>query len=277
MLIELAMGNLSFKIVDALPNSIEAHFNHLALRLQTEISEAENVNPYFEYKGIVQGIIIINSNNIIKGFNPSFATRLDYNPTEIMGVDINKIVSPRSTLFSCRMQLQDAMDRPIVQTILFVSADKKLVPCSCLLSSVFGTTDYILTTIAINVNERIFLPDKTDWVNLEVGEKDFAVNLHNYILENLGKSLPNIKQLCRIIGTNEFTLKDSFKKKYNSSIYQFYNDERLKRAHLMIQQTDLALKEIAYNSGFNDYVNFSKAFKKKYNYTPGQLYRKNDK
>ncbi|MGV9004420.1 helix-turn-helix domain-containing protein [Flavobacterium sp.] len=35
----------------------------------------------------------------------------------------------------------------------------------------------------------------------------------------------------------------------------------------------MPLKEIAFISGFNDYVNFSKAFKKKYAYPPSQLKR----
>ena len=76
-----------------------------------------------------------------------------------------------------------------------------------------------------------------------------------------------------MFGTNEFTLKDSFRKVLKTSIYQFYNDERLKKAHLLILQTAIPLKEIALISGFYNYTNFYKAFKKRFNYPPSELKR----
>ena len=70
-------------------------------------------------------------------------------------------------------------------------------------------------------------------------------------------------------------LKDGFRHFFKTSIYQFYNDERLKRAHLLIQQTNIPLKTIAYMTGFNIYTNFSKAFKKRFSYAPNVLQRNN--
>jgi transcriptional regulator GlxA family with amidase domain len=79
-----------------------------------------------------------------------------------------------------------------------------------------------------------------------------------------------------MFGTNEFTLKENFRNILKTSIYQFYNDERLKKAYFLIQQTAIPLKEISFLCGFNDYTNFFKAFKKKYHYTPSDLNRKNN-
>ena len=75
---------------------------------------------------------------------------------------------------------------------------------------------------------------------------------------------------------NDMLSKDLFfqsKEKFNTSIYKFYTDERLKRATYLIQKTEIPIKEIAFICGFNDYNNFSKAFKKKYNYPPSALKR----
>jgi transcriptional regulator GlxA family with amidase domain len=100
--------------------------------------------------------------------------------------------------------------------------------------------------------------------------------VQDYILNNLEEPLPTTKELSKMFGTNEFTLKENFRSILKTSIYQFYNDERLKKAHFLIQQTRIPLKEIAFLCGFNDYTNFFKAFKKKYNYSPSDLNRKNN-
>lgn len=76
-----------------------------------------------------------------------------------------------------------------------------------------------------------------------------------------------------MFGTNEFKLKNGFKHFFKTSIYQFYNDERLKRAEMMIQQTTMPLKHVAFMSGFSTYPNFSKAFKKRYGYAPNEVKR----
>lgn len=98
-------------------------------------------------------------------------------------------------------------------------------------------------------------------------------NVYEYILNHLEEPLPSTKELSKMFGTNEFKLKDSFRHFFNTSIYQLYTKERLKNAHQLIQKTTITLKEIAFISGFNDYVNFSKAFKKRYGYSPSELKR----
>jgi transcriptional regulator GlxA family with amidase domain len=95
--------------------------------------------------------------------------------------------------------------------------------------------------------------------------------VQDYILNHLEEPLPSTKELSKMFGTNEFTLKENFRNLLKTSIYQFYNEERLKKAHFLIQQTALPLKDIAFMCGFNDYTNFFKAFKKRYHYTPSDL------
>lgn len=99
--------------------------------------------------------------------------------------------------------------------------------------------------------------------------------VQDYILNHLEEPLPSTKELSTMFGTNEFTLKDNFRKILKTSIYQFYNDERLKKAHFLIEHTLIPLKEVSFLCGFNEYTNFFKAFKKKYSYSPSDVTRKN--
>lgn len=98
----------------------------------------------------------------------------------------------------------------------------------------------------------------------------------DYIQNHLEEPLPTTKELSKMFGTNEFTLKDSFRNSVKTSIYQFYNDERLKKAQFLIQKTAIPLKEIALMCGFNDYPNFYKAFKKRYNFPPSEVKREKE-
>jgi transcriptional regulator GlxA family with amidase domain len=71
----------------------------------------------------------------------------------------------------------------------------------------------------------------------------------------------------------EHILKNGFRTFFKTSVYNFYQEERLKRANLMIRQTAVSLKEIAYLNGFKGYLNFYKAFKKRFGYKPSDLSR----
>jgi len=98
--------------------------------------------------------------------------------------------------------------------------------------------------------------------------------VQDYILNHLEEPFPTTKEIAAMFGTNEFTLKDHFRRFLKTSIYQFYNEERLKKAHQLILKTNLPLKEIAFTSGFNDYISFYKAFKKRFDYAPSAMPRK---
>lgn len=101
--------------------------------------------------------------------------------------------------------------------------------------------------------------------------KQPAQLLSEYILLHLEEPLPTLKTLSRMFFTNDRKLKESFKALYHTSIYQYYNQERLKKAQLLILQTKLPLNDIAPACGFNTYHNFSTAFKKHFGHSPSAL------
>lgn len=154
-----------------------------------------------------------------------------------------------------RVQLKDQEDQfDELATMLNVVAEKMQV----VMSQSQNANSY-------SNNSNVAIQPKSDAALIQ--------HVYQYILKNLEDPLPSTKELSKMFGTNEFKLKDSFRNFFNTSIYQFYNDERLKKAHLLIQQTAIPLKEIAFICGFNDYTNFYKAFRKKFNCTPKDIKR----
>lgn len=135
----------------------------------------------------------------------------------------------------------------------------------------------LLNEIAIKLQHSKYKKIKNRNINNDIIEKgsahDILQKVMEYILNHLEDQLPTTKELSKMFGTNEFTLKESFRNILKTTIYQFYNDGRLNKAHFLIVESQLPFNEIAFLCGFNNYTNFYKAFKKKFTYTPTYLSR----
>jgi AraC-like DNA-binding protein len=97
---------------------------------------------------------------------------------------------------------------------------------------------------------------------------------HDIIINNLDKDFPSLKEFALQIGTNEFKLKYGFKELYGTTVHRFLMQERLRKAQMMIQYSDVSLKSIAYTVGFKSMPHFSRAFKNRYGYSPSALRKK---
>jgi len=141
----------------------------------------------------------------------------------------------------------------------------------------FNEIATMLNGVAEKIQNAEYLNPYINHQKLKTPGIDHATSLiqkvQEYILDHLEAPLPSTKELSEMFDTNEFTLKEYFRNLLKTSVYQFYNDERLKKAHNLIQQTTLPLKQISFLCGFSNYTNFFKAFKKKYNYSPGEVKR----
>lgn len=100
-----------------------------------------------------------------------------------------------------------------------------------------------------------------------------AQELRDYILKHLESPLPSLQKLARQFNTNEFRLKRVFTQFYNTSIFRFYTDERLKKSSFLLQTSRLSIQKIASLCGFKNVSHFATAFKKHYTVSPSD-YRK---
>jgi AraC-like DNA-binding protein len=58
------------------------------------------------------------------------------------------------------------------------------------------------------------------------------------------------------------------------SAVEFIREVRLKEAVLLMEEGDLSLTEVAYQSGFNSPSYFSRSFKEYYGFSPSELTHK---
>ena len=71
-----------------------------------------------------------------------------------------------------------------------------------------------------------------------------------------------LQELTQRLNTNEFKLKNGFKKLYQMSIYAYLTRVRIEKAKELLNNTDFPIKTIAARVGFKDISNFNRNFKK---------------
>ena len=276
MLFEIATGNMSYRITEESENQainqVAQTLNNLAEKLHQIILENGYVNPHYTYQNLIQITIILNSDFQIISFSPNLPNILESETKNLVNTDFTNLLSKQSIPLWKNIKDEINKDDKYHNTIqlIFIDNNNQLVPTFCTIYRLYCTSNIFISSVTTIVQDISFenskaTPRKSDAAIIQ--------EVYEYIINHLEEPLPTLKELSHIFGTNEFKLKDGFKHFFKTSIYRFYTEQRLKQAHALILQTNLPLKEIAYMSGFNDYTNFSKAFKKQYLYPPSDLKR----
>jgi len=281
MLFEMATGNLTFRTPQ--PNCdddierITSLLNSIAEELYSVILKSGYINPYYSYQNLVHVTLLLDINFKIKSFSSDVPTFMNYTADNLFEMDFQKLLSTQSQYQWEQIKKQLVVDNNFHTTLqlIFITPSKQVMPSFCTISRLMYSNKFIISTITTVLQDTLTHSTGKINNNCSPRESDAALiqRVYEYILVNLEDPLPSAKELSIMFGTNEFKIKDSFRHFFNTSIYQFYSEERLKKAHLLIQQTSIPLNEIALMSGFTNYINFYKAFKKRFNYLPSKLKR----
>jgi AraC-like DNA-binding protein len=89
------------------------------------------------------------------------------------------------------------------------------------------------------------------------------------ILDSNYQKPPSIHELALSIGTNDTTLKKSFKNLFRTTVYGYLFDSRMEKAKAMLMNNELSIREVAESIGYTSQSNFSTAFKRKFGVPPG--------
>lgn len=111
--------------------------------------------------------------------------------------------------------------------------------------------------------------------NKELGsrEEQLCKKIIDFIRENLNTDV-NFKKLASDYHLSYNRFRTVFKNNMGVSLQQYLIHERLEHAKRLMVNTELSLKEISAKTGFNSIFYFSKVFKNKMGYSPGQIRRK---
>lgn len=277
MLFDMARGTFSNRIPlsgnDDELETLTVLINMVAEELQDSVFQMGYVNSKTR-KTYQQHLIHFDDSFKIVDYSASLLTFL--NTSSVLGQSLSDFMTV-SSFERLKNFVYNSSLNVASLSLDFKVFDELLVSACCSFTSLTTSKLYTLT---------LFIPDSssidlsaivndTEEKTTKIRRSDakYIQKLYDYILAHLDEPLPSIKELARLIGTNECKLKEGFRYFFNTSIYQFYNEERLKRAHFMIATTTIPLKSVASMNGFLDYPNFSKAFKKRFGQSPNEVSR----
>ncbi len=273
MLFEMARGTFTFRI------PLSEYDDELESLVVLINMVAEELKDYIIYEkkdalnNRIPIFMILDVNLTIVNSSPALADVLDIQ-SSLIGKPINDLLVSES--FTSIQQFQSAVQnlkQDWAERSLQFTTDTGLVrEIQCTLATLNGE-NIMLSFESLKCQSSFTSTEhSSDTFQrhsvLRRSDARLIKKVYDYILANLDEPLPTLRQLAHMFATNEFKLKDGFRHMLKTSIYQFYTDERLKRAKLMIEQTETSLKNIAHLCGYNSYPNFSKAYKKKFGVTP---------
>ena len=93
-----------------------------------------------------------------------------------------------------------------------------------------------------------------------------------YVDENLSQDI-SLETAADYAGVSSFYLSKLFKEEKGETFINFISDKRLEKSRQLLEQTELSIKEITAEVGYNDQNYFSRIFKNKYGLSPKE-YRK---
>lgn len=96
-------------------------------------------------------------------------------------------------------------------------------------------------------------------VHLEDREK--IIKAREILLAHIGDPI-TIKELSRKAAINECYLKKGFKVMFGTTIFDFYQDQRMEHARYLLYEKGLSVSEVSASLGYSSISHFSTAFKK---------------
>jgi len=104
----------------------------------------------------------------------------------------------------------------------------------------------------------------------EESGRDRIYQAREILLENIGSPI-TIKALSRKVAMNECYLKKGFKEIFGTTIFDFYQQQRMEHAKYLLYEKSLSVTDVSDLLGYSSISHFSAAFKKHTGLKPCEL------
>ena len=101
-------------------------------------------------------------------------------------------------------------------------------------------------------------------------DRDKILKARDILLQNIGEPI-TIKNLSRRVAINECYLKKGFKEIFGTTIFDFYQSQRMEHAKYLLYEKGLSVTEVSLMLGYSSISHFSTAFKKHTGLKPCEL------
>ena len=101
-------------------------------------------------------------------------------------------------------------------------------------------------------------------------DREKIVKAREVLIEHIGEPI-TIKELSRKVAINECYLKKGFKEMFGTTIFDFYQSQRMEHAKYLLYEKGLSVTEVSLMLGYSSISHFSTAFKKHTGLKPCEL------
>lgn len=305
VLMEMGAGRFFYRIerssksdhVEALISVI----NMMGEEIEEALVHQEYVNVNESIKHIVLMNFQIDLKGKIKAVNRQTCEILCYRLDEILEQAFMSILDETS-ISKWKKNLKNLLKKKLVDTTLnltFKTRKGLLVPSACYINKLKGKSDdeesFIITVVKhskkqveledyLKTTEPQTIKRHSGFKNSPLIKKQKVIlnsedirkirEARDFLLNNLEKELPSLKELALQFGTNTFKLKYGFKELYGISVFRFLRNERLRKAKILVQGGNCSFKTIAYQCGYKSVPTFTNTFKSEFGHTPTELRKK---
>jgi len=280
MLLEMASGNFHYRIARSESNdNIEAlvvTLNMLAEEIQDTIVHQGYANRDTANLDIVQMSFILDGKGIIQMVNPQACNILSMLMEDVVGKTFESFLVDDSIenwkKFWNRNGHKKFFDKVIA--LSFRAKSNLMIPKTAYLTRFSDRTASHLKTLVSVVHhsnyqnklhsdliekvvqrknrkemysEQSPAVSKKPKIRLSFEDIRKIRKAHDVLINNPENDFPPLKDFALQIGTNEFKLKYGFKELYGTTVHSFLLQERLRKAQMMVQFSDLSFKSATEN------------------------------
>lgn len=101
-------------------------------------------------------------------------------------------------------------------------------------------------------------------------DREKIIKAREVLLQHIGEPL-TIKELSRKVAINECYLKKGFKEMFGTTIFDFYQSQRMEHARYLLYEKGLSVTDVSMLLGYSSISHFSTAFKKHTGLKPCEL------
>ena len=110
---------------------------------------------------------------------------------------------------------------------------------------------------------------------ISVNEEEVVIKLKEIIDGYTISEIPKIKEMCEMVGLNNYHLQKSFKKMERITIYQYVQKKKMDYSKYLLETSNKNIIDIAMEIGYENPSKFSKTFKKYFGILPSKYLKKN--
>jgi AraC-like DNA-binding protein len=101
-------------------------------------------------------------------------------------------------------------------------------------------------------------------------DREKIVKAREILIQHIGEPI-TIKELSRKVAINECYLKKGFKELFGTTVFDFYQSQRMEHAKYLLYEKGLSVTEVSLMLGYSSISHFSTAFKKHTGLKPCEL------